>query len=131
MIRRPPRTTRTDTLFPYTPLFRSNGGFGHPALRSRPTCVSEDPDTSSFGLRFAPRQPDQDQSGADQQGTEYVGGAEALVLGKPADQRRHGRLGEERYAADDRAQMDHRIDEQALADHLAAESTEEHNAELQ
>src|SRR3546814_14371359 len=25
MIRRPPRSTRTDTLFPYTPLFRSNG----------------------------------------------------------------------------------------------------------
>src|SRR3546814_9800549 len=26
MIRRPPRSTRTDTLFPYTPLFRSGGG---------------------------------------------------------------------------------------------------------
>src|SRR3546814_11612757 len=26
MIRRPPRTTRTDTLFPYTTLFRSVGG---------------------------------------------------------------------------------------------------------
>src|SRR3546814_9829988 len=26
MIRRPPRTTRTDTLFPYTTLFRSDGG---------------------------------------------------------------------------------------------------------
>src|SRR3546814_19542352 len=25
MIRRPPRSTRTDTLFPYTPLFRSIG----------------------------------------------------------------------------------------------------------
>src|SRR3546814_5010851 len=25
MIRRPPRSTRTDTLFPYTPLFRSTG----------------------------------------------------------------------------------------------------------
>src|SRR3546814_9585327 len=25
MIRRPPRSTRTDTLFPYTPLFRSPG----------------------------------------------------------------------------------------------------------
>src|SRR3546814_1666932 len=25
MIRRPPRATRTDTLFPYTPLFRSSG----------------------------------------------------------------------------------------------------------
>src|SRR3546814_12320954 len=27
MIRRPPRSTRTDTLFPYTTLFRSNGAF--------------------------------------------------------------------------------------------------------
>src|SRR3546814_14146200 len=31
MIRRPPRSTRTDTLFPYTTLFRSVGGLG--ALR--------------------------------------------------------------------------------------------------
>src|SRR3546814_4131381 len=29
MIRRPPRSTRTDTLFPYTTLFRSPVGFGH------------------------------------------------------------------------------------------------------
>src|SRR3546814_10264965 len=28
MIRRPPRSTRTDTLFPYTPLFRSPGAAG-------------------------------------------------------------------------------------------------------
>src|SRR3546814_17492643 len=40
MIRRPPRSTRTDTLFPYTTLFRS----GHartppfPATASRPCC---------------------------------------------------------------------------------------------
>src|SRR3546814_8811652 len=27
MIRRPPRSTRTDTLFPYTTLFRSRSGF--------------------------------------------------------------------------------------------------------
>src|SRR3546814_13085010 len=27
MIRRPPRSTRTDTLFPYTTLFRSEAGF--------------------------------------------------------------------------------------------------------
>src|SRR3546814_5263162 len=26
MVRRPPRSTRTDTLFPYTTLFRSGGG---------------------------------------------------------------------------------------------------------
>src|SRR3546814_2564412 len=33
MIRRPPRSTRTDTLFPYTTLFRSPGdGRGGPAV---------------------------------------------------------------------------------------------------
>src|SRR3546814_9678915 len=31
MMRRPPRTTRTDTLFPYTTLFRSRFGAGDPA----------------------------------------------------------------------------------------------------
>src|SRR3546814_15560743 len=30
MIRRPPRSTRTDTLFPYTTLFRSAGQFDQP-----------------------------------------------------------------------------------------------------
>src|SRR3546814_17521737 len=29
MIRRPPRSTRTDTLFPYTTLFRSRRGVNH------------------------------------------------------------------------------------------------------
>src|SRR3546814_3894157 len=35
MIRRPPRSTRTDTLFPYTTLFRSYGGMAaaHGGLR--------------------------------------------------------------------------------------------------
>src|SRR3546814_9370971 len=34
MIRRPPRSTRTDTLFPYTTLFRSAlAARGHPARR--------------------------------------------------------------------------------------------------
>src|SRR3546814_5424711 len=32
MRRRPPRSTRTDTLFPYTTLFRSRGGAAHPFL---------------------------------------------------------------------------------------------------
>src|SRR3546814_8333497 len=30
MVRRQPRSTRTDTLFPYTTLFRSRSGAGHP-----------------------------------------------------------------------------------------------------
>src|SRR3546814_6550778 len=33
MIRRPPRSTRTDTLFPYTTLFRSHLGQPVPGLR--------------------------------------------------------------------------------------------------
>src|SRR3546814_2826444 len=35
MIRRPPRSTRTDTLFPYTTLFRSHVGAGAFALNRR------------------------------------------------------------------------------------------------
>src|SRR3546814_5150942 len=33
MIRRPPRSTRTDTLFPYTTLFRSRGRRRRPSTR--------------------------------------------------------------------------------------------------
>src|SRR3546814_9417955 len=40
MIRRPPRSTRTDTLFPYTTLFRSPGG----DIVSHITLGSDDPD---------------------------------------------------------------------------------------
>src|SRR3546814_15740694 len=42
MIRRPPRSTRTDTLFPYTTLFRSKGFEVMRALRkgqARPWCL--------------------------------------------------------------------------------------------
>src|SRR3546814_3466530 len=34
MLRRPPRSTRTDTLFPYTTLFRSPFGCPRPLVRS-------------------------------------------------------------------------------------------------
>src|SRR3546814_6258497 len=37
MIRRPPRSTRTDTLFPYTTLFRSTGGCEASTLFDRGT----------------------------------------------------------------------------------------------
>src|SRR3546814_3214204 len=40
MIRRPPRSTRTDTLFPYTPLFRSHAGGPPP---STPAAASVEP----------------------------------------------------------------------------------------
>src|SRR3546814_20640343 len=37
MIRRPPRSTRTDTLFPYTTLFRSEGGVGSRRCQRHPS----------------------------------------------------------------------------------------------
>src|SRR3546814_6076590 len=37
MIRRPPRSTRTDTLFPYTTLFRSAASHRRPARAPRPS----------------------------------------------------------------------------------------------
>src|SRR3546814_5597638 len=40
MIRRPPRSTRTDTLFPYTTLFRSS--VGRRIFRQRPFAVDRD-----------------------------------------------------------------------------------------
>src|SRR3546814_11614925 len=89
MIRRPPRSTRTDTLFPYTTLFRSDGGredTGQPALavagdlapaagvQSRPVAPAHDrqpahrvrgdrgPDAEGLGLRGL-RQGSEDRIG--------------------------------------------------------------------
>src|SRR3546814_2165198 len=54
MIRRPPRSTRTDTLFPYTTLFRSDRHI--PAM----------PEASCAGLKFPDKPPStaQDRHGA-------------------------------------------------------------------
>src|SRR3546814_5814080 len=58
MIRRPPRSTRTDTLFPYTTLFRSDGPTPTteiargPGARPRPGCcarLTSPPLPGSFG----------------------------------------------------------------------------------
>src|SRR3546814_10290416 len=40
MIRRPTRSTRTDTLFPYTTLFRSRGGDRDAGAGARPALVA-------------------------------------------------------------------------------------------
>src|SRR3546814_5750708 len=45
MIRRPPRSTRTDTLFPYTTLFRSGKNF--PIFPSFPSCAASGSGTGS------------------------------------------------------------------------------------
>src|SRR3546814_9858741 len=64
MLRRPPRSTRTDTLFPYTTLFRSRilKGLGQPAVgeHGRPhglDCQSHPPNGSGFRATFRPGGP--------------------------------------------------------------------------
>src|SRR3546814_13494553 len=52
MIRRPPRSTRTDTLFPYTTLFRSATA---PAIRDRSHAMSNDTETAARALVEATR----------------------------------------------------------------------------
>src|SRR3546814_6285871 len=51
MIRRPPRSTRTDTLFPYTTLFRSSTG----GLRNPYTQTNGFPNAFSWGYRAIAR----------------------------------------------------------------------------
>src|SRR3546814_14698233 len=66
MIRRPPRSTRTDTLFPYTTLFRSEGGAVRAArpLRRRRR-APEGGGTSLSLLRDAGGAESEAQGGAD------------------------------------------------------------------
>src|SRR3546814_1569052 len=57
MIRRPPRSTRTDTLFPYTTLFRSSpltARLDRP-LRTGDNAVRFRPRVQSWGLTADPR----------------------------------------------------------------------------
>src|SRR3546814_1902906 len=49
MIRRPPRSTRTDTLFPYTTLFRS---LSANRAASRHACMSRQPATRTMPCRM-------------------------------------------------------------------------------
>src|SRR3546814_1263255 len=49
MIRRPPRSTRTDTLFPYTTLFRSVGSEGQSAVPAILSAVASVHDAAAGG----------------------------------------------------------------------------------
>src|SRR3546814_3342674 len=64
MIRRPPRSTRTDTLFPYTTLFRSGAGAPSPRRRRR----RQHRDTAAdAGLAGRPPHRREDGDGVSQQ----------------------------------------------------------------
>src|SRR3546814_7080240 len=55
MIRRPPRSTRTDTLFPYTTLFRSAARRDRALSRNDQQAVRREPDDPAIGQSAAVR----------------------------------------------------------------------------
>src|SRR3546814_7941792 len=61
MIRRPPRSTRTDTLFPYTTLFRSLAHSRSNAELAR--LENLDPVGVDHDIERRPRDPDEDRRG--------------------------------------------------------------------
>src|SRR3546814_11431451 len=73
MIRRPPRSTRTDTLFPYTTLFRSRGDDADGEQESRRADRSDD--TLPQG---EVRRPGSHQVGGDADGGQHEQGDEGI-----------------------------------------------------
>src|SRR3546814_4219342 len=57
MLRRPPRSTRTDTLFPYTTLFRSLRAGQGPVARHFPAAAAGAVDTAGHRADLPVRQP--------------------------------------------------------------------------
>src|SRR3546814_18058336 len=60
MIRRPPRSTRTDTLFPYTTLFRSGAGPVLLAVRRQEKGRAQTPCGAQEGEARPPRRHDEE-----------------------------------------------------------------------
>src|SRR3546814_11338617 len=86
MIRRPPRSTRIDTLFPYTTLFRSHRRLGRGASRVPAALSALSPRRAGWALADDPDEPD--RSGAVLGLLHRLG---ARDLARPARLRRHRR----------------------------------------
>src|SRR3546814_6639044 len=77
MIRRPPRSTRTDTLFPYTTLFRSlliHLGDGRARGQRNCRCAEEEIFHQSFPLLYAMRGIERPEAGMSMSLVEKIGG---------------------------------------------------------
>src|SRR3546814_5659149 len=107
MIRRPPRSTRTDTLFPYTTLFRSHQA-QHQLAAQRPDAWRP------AQIRAAARLRPWNRLSADRAGHRAGGGGKAFGRGQERGARRGGGDG----------------DEQCLLP-LRTSRSEEHTSELQ
>src|SRR3546814_19803970 len=98
MIRRPPRSTRTDTLFPYTTLFRSNS---ISALVARPPFAHHPPAPAERGGGIADRgEHDRDDQQPDHR-------RRPSLRDQPVQPARLGHLLRNRLAGNDRVPAQH------------------------
>src|SRR3546814_20831181 len=111
MIRRPPRSTRTDTLFPYTTLFRSPGGYGarparcdrlhHPRTADKPKQFSQRPDAAGMDGKPGADRPRRHRHPRADPPHPRRGGAERgdrARSGRPLRPRRPARAGDRKSA---------------------------------
>src|SRR3546814_1414786 len=74
MIRRPPRSTRTDTLFPYTTLFRSR-----PDHKGRGCCMAQLKPSYPLYLANVAKRPNQDLEVTDKRSEEHTSELQSLM----------------------------------------------------
>src|SRR3546814_2410679 len=118
MIRRPPRSTRTDTLFPYTTLFRSADR--HSCRRDRRSAAAaaelrpvDERVGEIAGVRARQgRTPRRDRQGAWRKGSGRARGALAIALCR--DDARRGTAGRHRDHQDSRRSEEHTSELQSL-----------------
>src|SRR3546814_7029190 len=108
MIRRPPRSTRTDTLFPYTTLFRSAVG-DHRAEAAEVADRKGGPDL---------RRETRAQPGPEEKGNEELGDEEPAHVAERAGRKPHADAVDDAVGGDDEAGGD-------------GGRSEEHTSELQ
>src|SRR3546814_2656152 len=108
MIRRPPRSTRTDTLFPYTTLFRS---------RSRRARPGEKLAEHQVGRPYRRGQQELESAGA------------ALLAPQPHRQRRHKEDQQQRHPLEQRAYVGDVAGEEGLHPEEHEEADGEEDAE--
>src|SRR3546814_11873524 len=120
MIRRPPRSTRTDTLFPYTTLFRSfqqEHGSERPLLPGQPAHEAHDHPTQRYhpgrrgkalepGLKLQQRKEDhrnadgEPRAGRSEASPARLPGERRFGLAEPAENDRTGDRRRNRWQAD-------------------------------
>src|SRR3546814_5352815 len=104
MLRRPPRSTRTDTLFPYTTLFRSHGDLlrlreRNPDAPQQPSGVRADPPDEPAVADVGPVRRDQRQL---RPAGRHAAGREAARALRPTSARPVARAEGRRLAAEPR-----------------------------